>query len=111
MTTSTVTPTLAELQQLGQEVVNEQKAASQKTAEQKNALVDELRVALQHYLAYRLMQSGNRVTAEILREVDSIYDIPGIPTSLAAYLGYERVFDLQEALGRTVERECARCKN
>ncbi len=111
MITSTVPPTLAELRQLSQDIVNEQKAAGQKTTEQKNALVDELRAALQRYLADRLGESGNRVTEDILREVDSIYDVPGIPSALAAYLGYERVYDLQEALGRTVERACARCKN
>lgn len=111
MTTTTAIPTLAELRQLGQDVVNEQKAGNQKTPEQKNAPINQMRAALQIYLESRLGESNNRVTADILREVDSMYDIPGIPSVLAAYLGYEAVYELQVDLGRTVERACAHCNN
>lgn len=102
-------PTLDELQRLGQGVINE-KRNPDRSATQPPTLRDQLLEAIQRYLTHRLAETENRVTPEILREIDTIYDTPGVPLSLARMLGYE-MYDLQVALGRTVERPCARCNS
>lgn len=108
MTAPTATPTLDDLQRLGHEVVNEKKNPDYRNPSEKLELRGHLLAEIQRYLTHRRGETENRVTPEILHEMDTIYDTPGVPLALAKLLGYE-MYDLQVALGRTVERPCARC--
>lgn len=106
MTAPTIT--LDELQRLGHEVINEKKNSDYRNPPEKLKLRNHLLDEVRRYLTHRLTETENRITPEVLHEMDTIYDTPGVPLALAKLLGYE-MYDLQVALGRTVERSCARC--
>ena len=103
MTVQSDVPNLDQLQEQMQ-VIRAEKDAGRKATMQAQFFSD-----ARHYLSVRLKGTNGLVTREVLNDADALYDVDGFPTRLAGILGYD-LHDLQDALGREVERSCERCQ-
>lgn len=103
MTVQSDAPTLDELREQMQ-IIRAEKDAGRKATMRTQFFSD-----ARHYLSVQLKGTNGLVTREMLNDADALYDIDGFPTRLAGILGYD-LHDLQDALGREIERSCERCQ-